>query len=59
MKGRLFHFSGSKKEEKEGKERRLGGGCVEREEERKEVNEQYVSVERAEGKKEGTPRLQV
>lgn len=47
MKGRLFHFSGSKKEEKEGKERRLERGG----EERKEVNEQYVSVERAAGKK--------
>ena len=54
----MFHFPSSEKEQEEGKERRLEGKGS-REGGRGEVNEQYMSVERAEGKKEGTPRLQV
>ena len=54
----MFHFPRREKKQEEGKE---GGreGKGRREGGRGEVNEQYMSVERAEGKKEGTPRLQV
>ena len=46
----MFHFPSSEKEQEEGKERRLEGrGSSEGG--REEVNEQYMSVERAEGKK--------
>lgn len=51
----MFHFPSSEKEDKEGKERRLKArGSRGREGGRVEgggVNEQYMSVERAEGEK--------
>lgn len=46
----MFHFPSSEKEQEEGKKRRLEGRGS-REGGREEVNEQYMSVERAEGKK--------
>ena len=46
----MFHFPSSEKEQEEGKERCLEGRGS-RVRGRREVNEQYMSVERAEGKK--------
>jgi len=48
----MFHFPSSEKEQEEGKERRLEGRGSRggREGRREEVNEQYMSVERTEGR---------
>lgn len=61
MKGRLcFIFQAVRKNRRKEKRRLEGRGSREGGwGGREEVNEQYMSVERAEGKKEGTPRLQV